>query len=57
MYNNAMGESRGLAGIHGRQAVDDVHELVYERLAFNTEQQMFEVFVTEVFRPAAVSPQ
>ena len=31
-------ESRGLAGIDGREAVENVDEFIHERLAFNAKQ-------------------
>ncbi len=57
LYNIGMRESRSLAGIHRGQIVKNINELVYERLAFDTEEKMLEMIVRQVRRAVCITPQ
>ena len=40
-----------------RQVVQNIDELIYERLAFETEKEMLEMAIREVLGSAGVCPQ
>lgn len=56
MYNIAYPESRGVAGIGGRQMVENGDKFIHEPLALDATQKMFEMAFGEVRSPACVAP-
>jgi hypothetical protein len=50
-------QSRGLSWIPLRQVVQNIDELINERLAFETEKEMLEMAIREVRGSAGICPQ
>ena len=46
-----------MAGIHRREPVENIDKLIDQRLALDTEQQVFEVAISKIGRPAGVAPK
>jgi len=57
MYNITRPQSRGLARMKWREAVEYLDELIYEPLTIDTEEQMLEVFISEVCSAARIAPK
>ena len=50
-------QSRSVAGIDRRNMVENVDELIHQRLAFNTEQEVLKSVVREIGCSARIAPE
>jgi hypothetical protein len=50
-------QSRSVAGIDRRNVVQHVDELIHERLAFDTEQEVLKRLIREIGRSARIAPE
>jgi hypothetical protein len=57
MYTSVVLQSRSVAGIDRRNVVQNVDELVHERLAFDTEQEVLKIVIREISRSARIAPE
>jgi len=57
MYTSILLQSRSVAGIDRRNVVQNLDELVHERLAFDTEQEMLKIVIREIGRSARIAPE
>ena len=57
MYTSIMLQSRSVAGIDRRNMVENVDELIHQRLAFNTEQEVLKIIVREIGCSARIAPE
>jgi hypothetical protein len=48
---------RSLFGIDRRQRVQNIHELVHQRLAFDAEQKMLEIVIRQDCGSGCITPQ
>jgi hypothetical protein len=57
IYLNIVLQSRSVAGINRRNVVQNIDELVDERLAFNADQEVFKIVIREIGRSARIAPE